>query len=159
MEDLVALSGASPIELNFKNECCGASHQISVPKTGRTMIRRILENAAANDCRCHSLRCPLCMLNLDMREARVNAARAKKDGLPPLDIPIYYFTRASSCKHGCSCDLNPASIVQFHPAGNLHERAITAWNKQRAAAKKKLRKQKNPQKRRNGKRAAARAPI
>ena len=27
MEDLVALSGASPIEWNFKNECCGASHQ------------------------------------------------------------------------------------------------------------------------------------
>ena len=32
MEDLVALSGAFPIEWNFKNECCGASHQISVPK-------------------------------------------------------------------------------------------------------------------------------
>lgn len=155
MEDLVALSGASPIEWNFKNECCGASHQISVPKTGRTMIRRILENAAANGADAIACACPLCMLNLDMREAEINAARAK-EGLPPLDIPIYYFTELLAASMGAPASKSGINR-HFHPAGNLHERALAAWNKQRAAEKEAEEAAKSAKETQRKARAAARA--
>ena len=155
MEDLVALSGASPIEWNFKNECCGASHQISVPKTGRTMIRQILENAAANGADAIACACPLCMLNLDMREAEINAARAK-EGLPPLDIPIYYFTELLAASMGAPASKSGINR-HFHPAGNLHERALAAWSKQRAAEKEAEKAAKSAKETQRKARAAARA--
>ena len=73
------------------------------------------------------------MLNLDMREAEINAARAK-EGLPPLDIPIYYFTELLAASMGAPASKSGINR-HFHPAGNLHERALAAWNKQRAAEK------------------------
>ena len=155
MEDLVALSGATPIEWNFKNECCGASHQISVPKTGRTMIRRILENAEANGADAIACACPLCMLNLDMREVEINATRAK-EGLPPLDIPIYYFTELLAASMGAPASKSGINR-HFYPAGNLHERALAAWNKQRAAEKEAEEAEKLTKKAQRKARAAARA--
>ncbi len=133
MEQLVSLSGAQPIEWNFKNECCGASHQVTVPSLGRTMVRRIFENAHANGADAIACACPLCMLNLDMREAEVNAARAKED-LPALDIPVYYFTELLAASMGAP-QAKSGIGRHFHPAANLHERAHEAWQRQRAAQK------------------------
>ena len=133
MEQLVSLSGAAPIEWHFKNECCGASHQVTVPSLGRTMVRRIFENAHANGADAIACACPLCMLNLDMREAEVNTARAK-EGLPALDIPVYYFTELLAASMGAP-QAKSGIGRHFHPAANLHERAHEAWQRQRAAQK------------------------
>lgn len=136
MEEIVALTGAEPVEWNFHNECCGASHHIAIPEAGRTMTRRILENAAANGADAIACACPLCMLNLDMREAETNAARAK-EGLPALDIPVYYFTELLAASFGAA----PEKVGlnrHFYPAADLHNRALAAWNKKQeeiAAAK------------------------
>ena len=92
-----------------------------------------MENAAANGADAIACACPLCMLNLDMREAEINAARAK-EGLPPLDIPIYYFTELLAASMGAPASKSGINR-HFHPAGNLHERALAVWNKQRAAEK------------------------
>ena len=133
MEDIVVLSKAEPIEWNFKNECCGASHQMTVPGLGRTMVRRIFENAHANGAAAIACACPLCMLNLDMREAEVNAARAK-EGLPALDIPVYYFTELLAASMGAP-EAKSGIGRHFHPAADLHERALEAWRAQQAEQK------------------------
>ena len=85
MEGIVALAGAEPVEL-IKNECCGASHQVVVARKARPLISRIFENAAANGAEAIATACPLCMLNLDMREAEVNKQRAAQ-GLEPSISP------------------------------------------------------------------------
>lgn len=130
MEDIMALTGAEPVAWHFRNECCGASHHITIPKAARSMTRRILENAAANGADAIVTACPLCELNLDMREAEINAAR-KKEGLPELDLPVYYFTELIATSFG-----EDAAAVgldkHFHPAANLMERV--AAGKQRAEA-------------------------
>lgn len=125
MENIVALAGATPISWGFKNECCGASHQVAIPQAGRTMVRRILENAAAMGADAIACACPLCMLNLDMREAEVNAARAK-EGLEPIDIPIYYFTELLAASMGGAAE-KIGITRHFHPAADLHERALASW--------------------------------
>ena len=67
MDKLMELVGATPVEWAFKTECCGASHQVSVPKVGREIIYRLLKNAVSNGAEAIVTACPLCMLNLDMR--------------------------------------------------------------------------------------------
>jgi heterodisulfide reductase subunit B len=91
MDELMAIAGAEPVDWAFKTECCGASHQISEPKGARRLIERIFEDAAANDTEAIVTACPLCMLNLDLREREINARRAAV-GKVPFNIPVYYFT-------------------------------------------------------------------
>jgi heterodisulfide reductase subunit B len=91
MDDLMVIAGAEPVDWAFKTECCGASHQISEPKGARRLIERIFEDAAANDTEAIVTACPLCMLNLDMREREINTQRVAV-GKAPFNIPVYYFT-------------------------------------------------------------------
>jgi heterodisulfide reductase subunit B len=91
METLLRLGGAQTIDWAFKTECCGASHQITTPRTGRDLLERIFADAAANGANAIATACPLCMLNLDMREAEINRGRLAR-GEQPFDIPVYYFT-------------------------------------------------------------------
>ena len=99
------------------------------------IVKRILENAAAQGADAIACACPLCMLNLDMREAKVNALRAK-EGKEPLDIPIYYFTELIAASFGA--DESKIGLTRhFHPAADLHERAHASWEADQAAAEAK----------------------
>ncbi len=117
MDELMELIGAEPVDWAFKTECCGAAQQMAIPKQARPMIERIFENAAANGADCIVTSCPLCMLNLDMREAEINRARIA-EGKKPFDIPCYYFTELI----GLSFGAEPAEVgidIHFHPAEML----------------------------------------
>ncbi|MDR2197614.1 MAG: CoB--CoM heterodisulfide reductase iron-sulfur subunit B family protein [Coriobacteriales bacterium] len=91
MDELMALAGGEPVFWAFKTECCGASHQISAPAASRSLIEGIFANAVANGAEAIVCACPLCMLNLDLREAEINTARQRR-GQKPFDVPVYYFT-------------------------------------------------------------------
>ena len=117
MDDLMELIGAEPVEWAFKTECCGAAQQMVVPKQGKPMIERIFENAAANGADCIVTSCPLCMLNLDMREAEINRARVAA-GKEPFDIPCYYFTELIGMAFGASIE-EVGIDIHFHPAETL----------------------------------------
>ena len=117
MDELMELVGAEPVEWAFKTECCGAAQLMVVPKLARPMIERIFENARANGADCIVASCPLCMLNLDMREAEINRARVAA-GKEPFDIPCYYFTELIGLAFGAE----PAEVgidIHFHPAERL----------------------------------------
>ena len=117
MDELMALVGAKPVEWAFKTECCGAAQQMAVPKQARPMIERIFQNAAANGADCIVTSCPLCMLNLDMREAEINRDRIAA-GKEPFDIPCYYFTELIGVAFGAAFD-EVGIDIHFHPAERL----------------------------------------
>ena len=114
MDELMKLVGAEPVDWAYKTECCGAAQQMAVPKQAKPMIERIFENAAANGADCIVTSCPLCMLNLDMREAEINRARVAR-GLEPFDIPCYYFTELIGLALGAAVD-EVGIDIHFHPA-------------------------------------------
>ena len=114
MERVVELTGATTIDWHFKTECCGASHQVSVAKAAKPLIQNIFENAAANGAQAIATACPLCMLNLDMREAEVNKQR-ERAGKQPLDIPVYYFTELLAASFGGAPE-DIGITRHFHPA-------------------------------------------
>ena len=117
MDELMELIGAEPVDWAFKTECCGAAQQMTIPAQAKPMIERIFQNAAANGADCIVTSCPLCMLNLDMREAEINRARIAR-GEEPFDIPCYYFTELIGLAFGAS----PEEVginIHFHPAERL----------------------------------------
>ena len=127
MDELMALIGAEPVEWAFKTECCGAAQQMVVPKQAKPMIERIFENAAANGADCIVTSCPLCMLNLDMREAEINRARVAA-GKEPFDIPCYYFTELIGLAFGAAVE-EVGIDIHFHPAEKLLlQRELDALN-------------------------------
>ena len=117
MDELMALIGAEPVDWAFKTECCGAAQQMTIPVQAKPMIERIFQNAVANGADCIVTSCPLCMLNLDMREAEINKARVAR-GLEPFDIPCYYFTELIGLAMGASNE-EVGIDIHFHPAQRL----------------------------------------
>lgn len=117
MEQVVALTGAKPIDWYFKTECCGGSHQVSTAKAAKPMIERIFNNAYENGAEAIATACPLCMLNLDMRLAEVNKTR-RAEGKEPIDIPVYYFTELLASSFG-GADEEIGVTRHFHPATEI----------------------------------------
>jgi heterodisulfide reductase subunit B len=91
MDEVMRLVGADTVDWAFKTECCGASLQVTEPAAGKTMVEKILHNAYINGAEAIVTACPLCQLNLDMREREVNRLVGTN-----YDIPVFYFTELVS---------------------------------------------------------------
>lgn len=103
MDNLVKALGGTPVEWAFKTECCGAAHSTTKSKIGFTMIDKILTAAQETGADCIITACPLCMNNLDMRQAQV-AGEFGKD----YKIPVFYFTELMGIALGL--DINELGI-------------------------------------------------
>lgn len=110
IDNLVALTGAQPIEWDFKTECCGASHQVDAPTAARPLVERIFSNAKSNGAACMVTACPLCYLNLDMREEEINRKRGTA-----FDLPVYQFTELLALAMGASAK-DVGLEKHFYPA-------------------------------------------
>ncbi|MEG1500434.1 MAG: CoB--CoM heterodisulfide reductase iron-sulfur subunit B family protein [Clostridiales bacterium] len=95
MDKLIGLLGGKAVDWDFKTECCGASHAVAKQKVGLEMIYQILHNAQVNGAKAIATACPLCMINLDMRQKSIN----KKYGTN-FHFPIYYFTELMAASFG-----------------------------------------------------------
>jgi heterodisulfide reductase subunit B len=97
MDELISLTGAECVDWDFKTECCGGSHQVDAPSAARPLIERIFRNAKANGAQAIITACPLCNLNLDMREEEINRVLGTA-----YDIPVYQFTEILAMAMGAS---------------------------------------------------------
>lgn len=95
MDDIVAALGATPIQWSFKTECCGASHSIARGDLVRTLVSKIVSMAREADAQVIITACPLCQMNLDIRQ---DAAEGEK----PETIPAVYITELISAALGSS---------------------------------------------------------
>jgi len=120
MDKIMATAGAEPIDWSFKTECCGAGLQVTSPKAGREMIRKIMQNAKASGAQAIATACPLCMLNLDMRENELNS----KYGCD-FAMPVYFFTELLSLAMGAN-EKEIGINKHFYPATGLREKLTNA---------------------------------
>lgn len=88
MEELLAATGAEPVEWPYKTECCGASFSITRTDTVKRLSGEILRMAKACGAECVAGACPLCHTNLDLRQADIESATGEKIGLP-----VFFFTQ------------------------------------------------------------------
>lgn len=86
MENIISLSGADCIDWAFKTECCGGAHQNDATTETRPLVDVIIRNAVNNGAQCIVTACPLCNMNLEMRQKEY----ARIFGTPR--IPVFAFT-------------------------------------------------------------------
>jgi heterodisulfide reductase subunit B2 len=119
MEEIVKVVGGEPVDWPFKTECCGASNHITIPEAAKDMSRRIIEDAAANGADIIVTACPLCWMNLDMREDEINRRFDTE-----FDIPVYYLTEiigaalgGTAAEIGIDRHFRPATRLLDHLVG------------------------------------------
>lgn len=88
MDELVAAAGAESLDWPFKTECCGASLAMTHPEVASRLAHRLLSMAQEAGADCLAVACPLCQVNLDLRQA--DAAKAHGPFRP---TPVLYVTQ------------------------------------------------------------------
>jgi heterodisulfide reductase subunit B len=97
MDDLLAAVGAEPVDWPYKTECCGASLSMTHSKAVGRLGYKLLTMAREAGADCIAVACPLCQVNLDLRQA--DAAKTR-GSIPP--TPALYFTQLLGLALGLS---------------------------------------------------------
>ncbi|MCL1815147.1 MAG: CoB--CoM heterodisulfide reductase iron-sulfur subunit B family protein [Treponema sp.] len=118
MEELMNLTGATCVDWAFKSECCGASHHVDLPAECKPLLYKIFKNARASGAQALITACPMCMMNLDMRQGAVNMAFGED-----FDIPVYFLTELLAVAMGASFGKSGIT-THFHPAKKLLKNLI-----------------------------------
>lgn len=88
LDALAAAAGAEPVEWPFKTECCGAGLSMTNSGVVARLSHKLLSMARAAGADCLAVACPLCHVNLDLRQA--DAAKAHGAFQP---TPVLYVTQ------------------------------------------------------------------
>jgi heterodisulfide reductase subunit B len=87
METLLQALGAKTVAWNFQTECCGAGMTMADEGTVLDLSNKILANAAAHGANCVVVACPMCHVNLDMKQADIERQYSKRH-----DMMVYYLS-------------------------------------------------------------------
>jgi heterodisulfide reductase subunit B len=88
MDNLMAILGAEVVPFPLKVECCGASYGIPRGDIVARLSGKLLD--AARDVGADAIvtACPLCQMNLDLRQGQINDALREN-----FRIPVFYYTQ------------------------------------------------------------------
>ena len=107
MDRLLQTAGAIPVDWPHKTECCGASFSITDSSIVVELTNRILDMAQAAGVDCIATACPLCQMNLDMRQRDVELKYGRR-----YNLPVFYFTQLLGLAMGCSAsDVSLSSLI------------------------------------------------
>ena len=95
LDNLLTSLGAEVLPFALKTDCCGASLATTRREVVTRLSGRILDAAAAAGADAIVAACPLCQMNLDMRQAQIN--RANQSGH---SIPVIYYTQLAGLAAG-----------------------------------------------------------
>jgi heterodisulfide reductase subunit B len=95
MESVVEVLGARPVDWNMKTFCCGAGFALTQTDVALELMRKILADADSVGAEVISVGCPLCHVNLDSRQQKIN----EKFGTN-FNIPVFYFTELMGLAFG-----------------------------------------------------------
>ncbi len=87
MDQLMERAGATPVDWEFKVECCGAAFAVSRTTTIARLSGLILENAVRRGAEAIIVACPLCHANMDLRRDAIQKERNREIDLPVLYLP------------------------------------------------------------------------
>ncbi len=97
LDELVIAAGADCVAWPYKTECCGASLSMTEPAVVSRLGHRLLSMARQAGAECIVVACPLCQMNLDLRQRDATAAHGE---LP--ETPVLYVTQLLGLALGLS---------------------------------------------------------
>ncbi len=119
MDQVLEAAGATILEWPHKTECCGAGYSITDVTIVKKLTREILAMAKAAGADCIATACPLCQLNLDLRQKDTEEASGER-----FNLPVFYFTQLLGLAFGLSRkELGLRSLV-VSPKKLLADRGI-----------------------------------
>lgn len=89
MDELFESLGAENVYFPLKLRCCGGMLMTTYPEVALKLSREILESAIENEADCIVTTCPLCQMNLEAYQQKINRAFGTD-----YQIPVLYFTQA-----------------------------------------------------------------
>jgi heterodisulfide reductase subunit B len=97
MDRLFERLGARTAYFPLKTRCCGGMLMTTFPDVCLDLVKELLQCAAENEAQCIATTCPLCQINLEAYQKKVN----KMFGAS-YEIPVVYFTQLLGVALGCS---------------------------------------------------------
>jgi heterodisulfide reductase subunit B len=88
MDLLIETLGAETVDYSMKTKCCGASLMGTEEKMALGLCRDLLMDARKKGAHCIVTLCPLCQMNLDIYQPKVNSLFGTD-----YRIPVIYFTQ------------------------------------------------------------------
>jgi heterodisulfide reductase subunit B len=87
METILQMLGAQPVSWNYKTECCGAGMTMADEATVLDLSHKILTDARHHNADCLVVACPMCHVNLDMKQHDIERHHQTTH-----DLPVYYLS-------------------------------------------------------------------
>lgn len=115
MDSLVNIMGGEGLEWPHKVECCGGGLALTRTDIVVELSNSILDMAKTSGAQCMSVACPMCQVNLDLRQSDIKKAKGKD-----YNLPIVYITQLIGLCLGISpeklgmdkCVVSPLPIVE-----------------------------------------------
>lgn len=121
MDDLLETAGAEAVEWPYKTECCGAGLSMTRPGVVNRLGHKLISMARQAGANCIAVACPLCQLNLDLRQADA----AKAHGAIS-ETPVLYVTQLLGLALGLQPDEVGLSALSVSADSLLVETGIGA---------------------------------
>jgi len=97
MDRLLRAAGAEVIDFPLKTECCGAGYGITDVNLVKRLSGQILAMAKETGADCVVTACPLCQMNLDLRQSAI-----EQDNETSYGLPVFFFTQLLGIALGVS---------------------------------------------------------
>jgi heterodisulfide reductase subunit B len=97
MDQLFERLGARSTYFPLKTRCCGGMLMTTFPEVSLRLVRDLLECAVDNGAQCIVTTCPMCQINVEAYQKRVN----KMFGTS-YQVPVLFFTQLLGQALGCS---------------------------------------------------------
>lgn len=114
MDNIMEACGATVLPFPLKVECCGAAAGMPKKDIVAELSGRLLDVAESLNTEIIVTACPLCQMNLDLRQGQVNRANGTR-----YDIPVVYFTQLLGLALGLSAEEVGLSKLVVDPTPRL----------------------------------------
>ncbi len=118
---LLKALGAEPVPFPKKMRCCGSGIFMSEMELCVRLVGGILEDATNHGAEMVSTVCPMCAMNLEIYQDRVNKALGKE-----FDVPVVYLTQLMAAAFGMDLKKEAALDYNIIPPEGLLKAAIGA---------------------------------
>lgn len=95
LDHLLGAIGAQVVPFQLKTYCCGGSLIGTNEEVALRLCRNLLECVQANGANCIAVVCPICQLNLDGYQKRINATYGTN-----FNVPVLYFSQLMGMAFG-----------------------------------------------------------
>jgi len=99
LDRLVRSLGAEAVPYPLKNHCCGGALVIPEEGLALELINKLLANAVSNGAQCITTPCPLCQMNLDAYQSKVNSKFNTN-----YNLPVLFFTQLMGIAFGLNSE-------------------------------------------------------